>query len=103
MESIRILKLCFHFIDLGSRYLGPLANTSLREVLLIILRLPVITWPARLYMNGKLAQDLHNIYTKLRFTASMSIDYIVKYNYSYDHKFFILRRYNILLGHTQLQ
>ena len=36
--------------------LGLLANTSRKEVLLIILRSPVITWPAGLYMNGELAQ-----------------------------------------------
>jgi hypothetical protein len=54
-------------------------------------------------LDTKLAQELHNAYTKLRFTAIMSIYYIVKYNYSYDHIFFILRRYNIWLGHTQLQ
>jgi hypothetical protein len=33
-------------MDLGSRYLGPQ-----REVLLIILRSPVITWPVGLYTN----------------------------------------------------
>ena len=27
-ESMRILKLCFQFIDLDSRYIGPLGNTS---------------------------------------------------------------------------
>jgi hypothetical protein len=27
-ESTSILKLCFQFMDLDSRYLGPLANTS---------------------------------------------------------------------------
>ena len=43
-------------MDLGSRYLGPLANTSRKEVLLIILRSPVIMWPAGLYMYGELAQ-----------------------------------------------
>ena len=43
-------------MDLGSRYLGPLANTYRREMLLIILRSPVITWPVGLYMNGELAQ-----------------------------------------------
>jgi len=43
-------------MDLGSRYLGPLANSSRREVLLIILRSPVITWPVGLYVNGELAQ-----------------------------------------------
>ena len=36
--------------------LGPLANTSRREMLLIILRSPVITWSVGLYMNGELAQ-----------------------------------------------
>ena len=43
-------------MDLGSRYLGPLANTSRRRVLLIVLWSPVITWPVGLYMNGKFAQ-----------------------------------------------
>jgi hypothetical protein len=43
-------------MDLGSRYLGPLANTSRREVLLIHLRPPVIRQPVELYMNGELAQ-----------------------------------------------
>jgi hypothetical protein len=43
-------------MELGSRYLGPLANTSHREVLLIILRSPVIMWPVGLYMNEELAQ-----------------------------------------------
>ena len=43
-------------MDLGSRYLGPLANTSRKEVLLIILRSPAITWPVGSYMNGGLAQ-----------------------------------------------
>jgi hypothetical protein len=43
-------------MDLGSRYLGPLANTSRREVLLIHLRSPVIRQPVELYMNGELAQ-----------------------------------------------
>jgi hypothetical protein len=43
-------------MDLGSRYLGPLANTSRREMLLIILRSPVMTWPVGLYMNGELEQ-----------------------------------------------
>jgi len=52
-----ILKLCYQFMNLGSRYLGPLTNTSRKEVLLIILRPPVITWPAGLYMNGELAQE----------------------------------------------
>ena len=42
-------------MDLGSRYLGPLARTSRREVLIIV-RSPVITWPVGLYMNGELAQ-----------------------------------------------
>jgi hypothetical protein len=37
MESIRILKLYFQFMDLGSRYFGHLANTSRSELLLIIL------------------------------------------------------------------
>ena len=54
-ESIIILKLCFEFMDLGSRYVSPLANTSRREVLMIILTSPVIAWPAELYMNGELA------------------------------------------------
>jgi hypothetical protein len=43
-------------MELGSRYLDPLANTSRREMLLKMLRSPVITWPARLYMNVELAQ-----------------------------------------------
>ena len=55
-ESIRILKLCLQFMDLGLRYLGPLANTSQRQVLLIVLWSLLITWPVGLYMNGKLAQ-----------------------------------------------
>jgi hypothetical protein len=38
-------------MDLDSQYLGPLANTSRREALLIILKSPV-----GLYMNGELAQ-----------------------------------------------
>jgi hypothetical protein len=50
VKSVRSL------IQISSRYLGPFANTSRREVLLIILRSPVITWPAGLYMNGELAQ-----------------------------------------------
>ena len=41
-------------MDLGSQYLGPLANTSRREVLLIMVRSPVIMWPVGLYMNGAL-------------------------------------------------
>ena len=47
-------------MGVGSRYLGSLANTSRREVLLIILRSPwpVITWPAGLYMNEELPQVL---------------------------------------------
>ena len=36
--------------------LGSFANTSRREVLLIILRSTAITWPSGLYMNGELAQ-----------------------------------------------
>jgi hypothetical protein len=55
-ESIRILKLCLQFMDSGLRYLGPLANTSQRQVLLIVLWSLLITWPVGLYMNGKLAQ-----------------------------------------------
>jgi len=51
--STKILKLCFQLMDLGSRYLGPFANTSRREVLLIILKSPVITCPVGLYMNGE--------------------------------------------------
>ena len=43
-------------MDLGSRYLCALANTSRREVLLLILRSPDIAWPVALYMNGELAQ-----------------------------------------------
>jgi len=35
---------------------SPLANNSRREVLLIILRSPVITWPVGLYLNEDLAQ-----------------------------------------------
>jgi hypothetical protein len=45
-EFIRNLKLCYQFMSLGLRYLSPLTNTSRREVLLIILMSPVITWPA---------------------------------------------------------
>ena len=41
--------------DLGSRYFGPLANIS-KEVLLVMLRSPVITWSAGLCMNGELQQ-----------------------------------------------
>jgi hypothetical protein len=55
-KSIRILKLCFQCIDLGSWYFSHLDNISRREVLLIKLKSPVITWPAGLYMNGELAQ-----------------------------------------------
>jgi hypothetical protein len=36
--------------------LGPLTKTSRREVLLIILRSPVISWLVGLYMNEELAQ-----------------------------------------------
>ena len=50
-EYIRILKLCFQFIDLGSRYFGPLSNISRREVLFVMLWSPV-----GLYMNGELVQ-----------------------------------------------
>jgi hypothetical protein len=43
-------------MDLGSRYFGPFANLSRREVLLIILRSPAMTWLAELYINEELAQ-----------------------------------------------
>ena len=43
-------------MDLGLRYLGPLGNTSQRQVLLIVLWSLLITWPVGLYMNEKLAQ-----------------------------------------------
>jgi len=36
--------------------LDPLANTSRRELVLIMLWSPLITWPAGLYMNGEHAQ-----------------------------------------------
>ena len=41
---------------LCSRYFGPLANTSRKEVLLIMLKSPVIMRPAGLCMNGEHAQ-----------------------------------------------
>jgi hypothetical protein len=43
-------------MDLGSGYFDPLANTSRRKELFVMLRSPVM-WPAGLYMNGELAQD----------------------------------------------
>jgi hypothetical protein len=49
-ESRRISKLCFQLMDLGSWKFGPFANTSPREVLVIMLRPPVITWPSGLYI-----------------------------------------------------
>ena len=42
----------FSFIELGSWYFDPLKNTSRREVLLIMVRSPVITWPVGLYEWG---------------------------------------------------
>jgi hypothetical protein len=35
-------------MDLDSRYIGPVVNTSRREVSLILLMTPVITWPVGL-------------------------------------------------------
>jgi hypothetical protein len=55
-ESIIILKLCFQFMELGSRYSYPLSNTSRREVYEIMLRSTAISWPAGLYINGEHAQ-----------------------------------------------
>ena len=52
----RNLKPCFQPTNLGSRYFGPLLNTFRRDVFLIKLRSPVMTWPAGIYMNGKLGQ-----------------------------------------------
>jgi hypothetical protein len=52
----RNLKLCIHPTDLGSRSFGPLLNTFRRDVFLIKLRSPLMTWPAGIYMNGKLGQ-----------------------------------------------
>ena len=55
-------------INLGSRYFVPFDNTFRREVLLTMLRSPVITWPAGLYVNRELAQvqsgslDLKKLY-----------------------------------------
>ena len=51
-----MLRLCFLYMDLASRYFGSLANTSRKEVSLITLRSPVITWSAGLCMNGELTQ-----------------------------------------------
>jgi hypothetical protein len=42
-------------MDLGTGYFDPLANTSRRKELFVMLRSPVM-WPAGLYMNGELAQ-----------------------------------------------
>ena len=47
---------CFLFMHLGSQHVGRLANTSRREMLLIMLWSSVKTWPAGLYMNGERAQ-----------------------------------------------
>jgi hypothetical protein len=55
-ESIIILKLCFQFMELGSRYSYPLSNTSRREVYEIMLRSTAISWPSGLYINGEHAQ-----------------------------------------------
>jgi hypothetical protein len=57
-ESRRISKLYFQFMDLfiSSWYFGLFANISHREVLIIMLRTPVIAWPSRLYMEGELVQ-----------------------------------------------
>jgi len=53
-------------MDLGSRYFGPFANLSRREVLLIILRSPAITWLAGFYINEELAQvQWGDLYLKL--------------------------------------
>ena len=49
-ESRRISKLCFQLMDLGSWKFGPFVNTYPREVLDIMLRPPVITWPSGLYI-----------------------------------------------------
>jgi hypothetical protein len=53
MKSIIILKLCFQFMELGSRYSYPFSNTSRREVHEIMLRSTAISWPAGLYINGE--------------------------------------------------
>jgi hypothetical protein len=45
-------------MGLGSRYFYPLANTSGREVLMMMLRSPVIMWPAIIHMNGEQGFDM---------------------------------------------
>ena len=51
-ESRRISKLCVQLMDLGSGKFGPFANTSPREVLVIKLRPPAITWTSD-YIYGR--------------------------------------------------
>ena len=53
-EYIRILKVCFQYMNLGSLCFVSLAKTSCREMLLMTLNAPVTTWSAELYMNEKL-------------------------------------------------
>ena len=50
-------KCCFQIMNLGTRYFGPLVNTSRSKVLLIMLRSPVITWIAELYVNEELVHE----------------------------------------------
>ena len=52
-EYIRISKVCFQYMNVGSLYFVSLAKTSCREMLMT-LNAPVTTWSAELYMNGKL-------------------------------------------------
>jgi hypothetical protein len=46
-------KVMFPIDRFRNKIYRPLGNTSRREALLRMLRLPVITWPVGLYMNGE--------------------------------------------------
>ena len=49
-EYIRIWKVCFQYMNLGSLYFVSLSKTSCREMLLTTLNAPVTTWSAELYI-----------------------------------------------------
>ena len=57
-EYIRISKVCFQYMNLGSLYFVSLAKTSCREMLLMTLNAPVTTRSAELYMNRKLSGEI---------------------------------------------
>jgi len=55
-EYMRSLRLYFQFMDCGSLYFGLLTRILRRYSLSMMLKSPVMTWPAGLYLNGVLWQ-----------------------------------------------